>query len=305
VAGYPVGGDSLSITKGIVSRVTMVRYSQGARLLGIQIDAAINPGGEGGGGWGKGRQRRQQQTHSGLSGSNIRVVLSYTASTLLSSWLRSEAGCCCTVLATCLLPVCIQSDHLPPHPPPPPPPPTPTPTTTHPGNSGGPAFADMEVGCVAGVAFSKNVGTGTDNIGYIIPWAVVDHFLSEYRDHGTHRGLVSPGFYTQPMENPAQQRYLQVRWWQRGWGGGVGGGGAACTRLSCRRGAAVVVVAGWGAVGVGSGGARVVCRNGEEGMVRSVHSLAHVLGLQHARTLLLFASAAWCRPGPTDNRSLS
>ena len=44
VAGYPVGGDSLSITKGIVSRVTMVRYSQGGRLLGIQIDAAINPG---------------------------------------------------------------------------------------------------------------------------------------------------------------------------------------------------------------------------------------------------------------------
>lgn len=84
------------------------------------------------------------------------------------------------------------------------------------GNSGGPAFADMEVGCVAGVAFSKNVGTGTDNIGYIIPWAVVDHFLSEYTSHGTHRGLVSPGFYTQPMENPAQQRYLQV-------GGGVGG----------------------------------------------------------------------------------
>lgn len=41
VAGYPVGGDSLSITKGIVSRVSMVRYSQAGRLLGIQIDAAM------------------------------------------------------------------------------------------------------------------------------------------------------------------------------------------------------------------------------------------------------------------------
>lgn len=48
MVGYPVGGDSLSITKGIVSRVTLVRYSPAARLLGIQIDAAINPGNSGG-----------------------------------------------------------------------------------------------------------------------------------------------------------------------------------------------------------------------------------------------------------------
>jgi hypothetical protein len=45
VAGYPLGGDSLSITKGIVSRVTMTRYAHASnKLLGIQIDAAINPG---------------------------------------------------------------------------------------------------------------------------------------------------------------------------------------------------------------------------------------------------------------------
>ena len=37
VAGYPVGGDSLSITKGIVSRLTLVRYSAAVRLLGIQV----------------------------------------------------------------------------------------------------------------------------------------------------------------------------------------------------------------------------------------------------------------------------
>lgn len=48
VAGYPVGGDSLSITKGIVSRVTLARYSRAGRLLSIQIDAAINPGNSGG-----------------------------------------------------------------------------------------------------------------------------------------------------------------------------------------------------------------------------------------------------------------
>lgn len=49
VAGYPLGGDSLSITKGIVSRVTMTRYAHASnKLLGIQIDAAINPGNSGG-----------------------------------------------------------------------------------------------------------------------------------------------------------------------------------------------------------------------------------------------------------------
>ncbi|KAI8469348.1 MAG: DegP-type protease [Monoraphidium minutum] len=121
VAGYPVGGDSLSITKGIVSRVCMTRYSQAGRLASLQIDAAINP-----------------------------------------------------------------------------------------GNSGGPAFSDMRTGLVAGVAFSKNVGTGTDNIGYIIPSLVVQHFLDEYRQRGTYRGLCSPGFYSQPLESPAQQHYLKV-----------------------------------------------------------------------------------------------
>ena len=49
MAGFPIGGDSLSITKGIVSRVTMTRYTHASnKLLGIQIDAAINPGNSGG-----------------------------------------------------------------------------------------------------------------------------------------------------------------------------------------------------------------------------------------------------------------
>ena len=49
MAGYPMGGDSLSITKGIVSRVVMTRYTHASnKLLGIQIDAAINPGNSGG-----------------------------------------------------------------------------------------------------------------------------------------------------------------------------------------------------------------------------------------------------------------
>lgn len=46
--GYPEGGNSLSITKGIVSRVEFVPYNFPTFGLRIQIDAAINPGNSGG-----------------------------------------------------------------------------------------------------------------------------------------------------------------------------------------------------------------------------------------------------------------
>jgi S1-C subfamily serine protease len=49
VCGYPVGGERLSITEGIVSRIEVLRYEQRRRhLLAIQIDAAINAGNSGG-----------------------------------------------------------------------------------------------------------------------------------------------------------------------------------------------------------------------------------------------------------------
>jgi S1-C subfamily serine protease len=46
--GFATGGASLSITKGIVSRIEFVPYQQFASGLRIQIDAAINPGNSGG-----------------------------------------------------------------------------------------------------------------------------------------------------------------------------------------------------------------------------------------------------------------
>jgi S1-C subfamily serine protease len=46
--GYPTGGSSLSITKGIVSRIEFVPYKFPVSGLMIQIDAAINPGNSGG-----------------------------------------------------------------------------------------------------------------------------------------------------------------------------------------------------------------------------------------------------------------
>lgn len=43
------GGDNISVTKGIVSRVEPTQYVHGAtQLMAIQIDAAINPGNSGG-----------------------------------------------------------------------------------------------------------------------------------------------------------------------------------------------------------------------------------------------------------------
>ena len=48
VYGYPTGGASLSITKGIISRIEFTSYSLSSLGLRIQIDAAINPGNSGG-----------------------------------------------------------------------------------------------------------------------------------------------------------------------------------------------------------------------------------------------------------------
>jgi S1-C subfamily serine protease len=46
--GFPEGGNNLSITKGIVSRVEFAPYNFPVSGLRIQIDAAINPGNSGG-----------------------------------------------------------------------------------------------------------------------------------------------------------------------------------------------------------------------------------------------------------------
>lgn len=49
VYGFPLGGDSLSVTRGIVSRIEHKRYAHSREIfLSIQIDAAVNPGSSGG-----------------------------------------------------------------------------------------------------------------------------------------------------------------------------------------------------------------------------------------------------------------
>jgi S1-C subfamily serine protease len=49
VVGYPVGGDRVSVTEGVVSRVDMVKYSHSGRYAAsITVDSPINAGNSGG-----------------------------------------------------------------------------------------------------------------------------------------------------------------------------------------------------------------------------------------------------------------
>ena len=49
VVGFPMGGEQVSVTNGVVSRIEVSYYSYSARsLLCVTIDAAINPGNSGG-----------------------------------------------------------------------------------------------------------------------------------------------------------------------------------------------------------------------------------------------------------------
>jgi len=49
VYGFPVGGDELSVTEGVVSRIELSVYAHSWKeLLNVQTDAAINPGNSGG-----------------------------------------------------------------------------------------------------------------------------------------------------------------------------------------------------------------------------------------------------------------
>jgi S1-C subfamily serine protease len=49
VIGFPVGGEELSVTEGVVSRIEVQRYSHSQRhLLAVTVDAAINQGNSGG-----------------------------------------------------------------------------------------------------------------------------------------------------------------------------------------------------------------------------------------------------------------
>jgi S1-C subfamily serine protease len=120
VLGYPTGGDSLSVTKGVVSRIEATEYAQcsGSHLLAIQIDAAING-----------------------------------------------------------------------------------------GNSGGPVV-DATTGKVVGVAFQAL--EHAENIGYVVPITVVQHFLEDIKRHGTYSGVTCLGLRYSRLENESMRAFLKL-----------------------------------------------------------------------------------------------
>jgi hypothetical protein len=76
------------------------------------------------------------------------------------------------------------------------------------GNSGGPAFCNLQRGEVVGVTFCQR--RHADSIGYIIPYVVVNHFLESYRRHGLFTGLCCMGMQVQRLENPSLRRFHKV-----------------------------------------------------------------------------------------------
>lgn len=117
VVGYPQGGDNISVTGGVVSRVEPTQYVHGAsHLMAIQIDAAINP-----------------------------------------------------------------------------------------GNSGGPALMEDKV---VGVAFQNLANS--ENIGYIIPVPVINHFLEDVEEKGKYVGFCTLGLTCQATENAHLREHLKM-----------------------------------------------------------------------------------------------
>jgi len=71
----------------------------------------------------------------------------------------------------------------------------------NPGNSGGPALSE---GKIVGVVMQ--VITKSQNIGYLVPVSMVQHFIEDMKD-GKYDGFADMGIGTQKLENPAMRRY--------------------------------------------------------------------------------------------------
>ncbi|KAH1131251.1 hypothetical protein J1N35_002629 [Gossypium stocksii] len=126
VAGYPIGGDTISVTSRVVSCIEILSYIHGStELLGLKIDAAIKF-----------------------------------------------------------------------------------------GNSGGPAFNDK--GHCVGIAFQSLRQDEAENIGYVIPTPVIQHFIQDYEKNGAYTGFPILGIEWQKMENPDLRKAMGMKPEQKG-----------------------------------------------------------------------------------------
>jgi hypothetical protein len=80
-----------------------------------------------------------------------------------------------------------------------------------------PAF--NELGEVVGIAFQSYAGSDAENIGYVIPTPVINHFLDDYQRNGTFTGFPALGVQWQRMESAALRCVAcRLRGWGWGWG---------------------------------------------------------------------------------------
>ena len=74
----------------------------------------------------------------------------------------------------------------------------------NPGNSGGPALSNGKIVGVVMQVISKS-----QNIGYLVPVNMVQHFIEDMKD-GTYDGFADLGIGTQKLENPTMRRHYEL-----------------------------------------------------------------------------------------------
>ena len=82
------------------------------------------------------------------------------------------------------------------------------------GNSGGPVFNKR--GQCVGIAFQALSGRDIENVGYIIPTPVVNHFLNDYLKNTTFTGFPALGIQWQKLEAVALRRAYNMKASQKG-----------------------------------------------------------------------------------------
>jgi len=78
----------------------------------------------------------------------------------------------------------------------------------NPGNSGGPVVNAQDE--VIGVAFQSLSEEDIENIGYVVPVNVIDHFLDDVEKHGAYSGVCGIGVRMQGMENEMLRRHYRM-----------------------------------------------------------------------------------------------